>query len=134
MAGDGQVMVGWTITDTNIRKIRRLDDGRIVGAAGSASTLSQACDWFEGVVKEKPKIDEDSCLLMLHPDGRLEYYGSNLVAIPGNAPQAIGSGMSFALAAMDMGASAKQAVEAAAKRCAGTGGDIVSLAIDGNDE
>ncbi|MCV4287882.1 proteasome subunit beta [Pseudomonas capsici] len=39
-------------------------------------------------------------------------------------PYAIGSGMSFAFAAMDMGASADRAVEAAAKRDTGTGGTI----------
>lgn len=45
-------------------------------------------------------------------------------------PFAIGSGRDFALAAMDMGASAKEAVEAAAKRDVYTGGTIRTLIID----
>ena len=45
-------------------------------------------------------------------------------------PFAIGSGRDFALAAMDMGASGKEAVEAAAKRDIYTGGTIRTLIID----
>lgn len=43
---------------------------------------------------------------------------------------AIGSGRDFALAAMDMGATAKEAVEVAAKRDVYTGGTIRTLVID----
>ena len=43
---------------------------------------------------------------------------------------AAGSGRDFALAAMDMGATAKEAVELAAKRDAYTGGTIRTLIID----
>lgn len=45
-------------------------------------------------------------------------------------PDAVGCGAPYALAAMDMGASAKEAVEAAAKRDIYTGGTIRTLIID----
>lgn len=45
-------------------------------------------------------------------------------------PFAIGSGRDFALAAMDMGATAREAVEAAAKRDVYTGGTIRTVLID----
>lgn len=44
-------------------------------------------------------------------------------------PEAIGSGRSFALAAMDCGKSAVEAVNAAAKRCIYTGGTINSYTL-----
>ena len=44
--------------------------------------------------------------------------------IPLTRPFAIGSGQHFALTAMDMGATAKEAVKMAAKRDVGTGGRI----------
>lgn len=46
-------------------------------------------------------------------------------------PDAIGSGSSFALAAMDMGASAEDAVRAAMKRDIYTGGKVVTFRVDG---
>lgn len=48
-------------------------------------------------------------------------------------PFAIGSGRDFALAAMDMGATAKEAVEMAAKRDVYTGGTIRTVIIDSGE-
>lgn len=44
--------------------------------------------------------------------------------VPSDRPYAIGSGSHFAWAAMDMGASAEQAVEAASRRDSSTGGKV----------
>lgn len=49
--------------------------------------------------------------------------------IPLSSPFAIGSGQHFALTAMDMGATAKEAVKMAAKRDVGTGGRIRTFKI-----
>lgn len=46
-------------------------------------------------------------------------------------PDAIGSGSAFALAAMDMGASAEDAVRAAMKRDIYTGGKVVTFRVAG---
>ncbi|MNJ79145.1 hypothetical protein D3C77_770710 [compost metagenome] len=48
-------------------------------------------------------------------------------------PDAIGSGAPYALAAMDMGASAEDAVRAAMKRDIYTGGKIRTLRIGGRE-
>ncbi|GAI22667.1 unnamed protein product, partial [marine sediment metagenome] len=45
-------------------------------------------------------------------------------------PDAIGSGSAYALAAMDMGASAEEAVRAAMKRDIYTGGKVRTMRID----
>ena len=45
-------------------------------------------------------------------------------------PEAIGSGAAYALAAMDMGASAEEAVRAAMKRDIYTGGKVCAVIID----
>ncbi|MOA55862.1 hypothetical protein D3C78_1797360 [compost metagenome] len=48
-------------------------------------------------------------------------------------PYAIGSGLAYALGAMDMGADAERAVQAAAKRDTATGGRIRTLRIAGHE-
>lgn len=53
------------------------------------------------------------------------YYGdTSPVEMPRDKPLAIGSGWQFALAAMDFGKTAKQAIEYAATRDNGTGGGV----------
>lgn len=49
-------------------------------------------------------------------------------------PYAIGSGLAYALAAMDMGADPERAVQAAAKRDTATGGRIRTLKVDGYEQ
>lgn len=66
-------------------------------------------------------------LLMVGHDDKTGVWRQDLD--PAN-PDAIGSGSPYALAAMDMGASAEEAVRAAMKRDIYTGGTIRTLRID----
>jgi hypothetical protein len=67
-------------------------------------------------------------LLMVGHDDKTGIWRQELD--PGN-PDAIGSGSAFALAAMDMGASAEEAVHAAMKRDIYTGGKVVTFRVAG---
>lgn len=66
-------------------------------------------------------------LLMVGHDDKTGIWRQELA--PSN-PDAIGSGSAYALAAMDMGASAEDAVKAAMKRDIYTGGTIRTVIID----
>jgi ATP-dependent protease HslVU (ClpYQ) peptidase subunit len=126
MAGDGLVCSGSTIFGSNAQKIVSLKDGRIVGCAGNARYQRAFVAWLnEG--GEPPELDDEFEALVLMPDGSVVSYDHKGRPLPEELPTATGSGREFALAAMDLGASPKEAVEAAAKRDMMTGGTIMSL-------
>lgn len=82
-------------------------------AAWPSKTNSDIGEW-EALVS-----DEDG-LWLCGCDGETVFRISHDPAVP----YAIGSGMPYALTAMDMGGTAKQAVKMAAKRDTGTGGKV----------
>ncbi|OWQ36506.1 proteasome subunit beta [Pseudomonas sp. DrBHI1] len=67
-------------------------------------------------------------LLMVGHDDKTGIWRQDLD--PAN-PDAIGKGSAYALAAMDMGASAEEAVRAAMKRDIYTGGKVVTFRVEG---
>lgn len=123
MAGDGQVHCSNTITDTTARKVFRLKDGRIVGGAGCAYSLGVMRAWLESG-GDVPSVSEDFTMLILSKEGvksvnhRGHFIDEPLIA-------AVGSGMDFALAAMELGASPAEAIVIASKRDVHTGGEIM---------
>jgi len=53
MAGDGQVTMGNTVMKNNARKVRRLNDGKVIcGFAGATADAFTLFDRFEGKLKE----------------------------------------------------------------------------------
>ena len=72
-------------------------------------------------------VVDDGNLMMVGHDDKTGIWKQELEL---SNPDAIGSGASYALAAMDMGASAEGAVRAAMKRDIYTGGTIRSVIID----
>lgn len=70
-------------------------------------------------------VEAGTLWLVAHNDGT----GAWKTALLPEAPYALGSGSSHALTAMDMGASAYEAVEMAMKRDSCTGGKIRTLTI-----
>jgi len=127
MAGDGLATSQTVaITDRKMVKVWRLEDGRIVGCAGDRSDALAFRDWLNG--SERPKIVKSFEALVLNMDGTAQYFcDPRLIGDIVELPTAIGSGMSFALAAMDAGASPDQAVRIAAERDPFTGGDITVI-------
>lgn len=122
MAGDGQADIGDTIMVTNHRKVRRTDEGVIIGCAGNSVDAQRFHAWF----KEKgPKPRFKSIqVLVLYPSGRLEYWNEEMEPTEMQAPCAIGSGMDFAIGAMMAGADPGEAVRIATMRDPFSGGDI----------
>lgn len=127
MASDGRASRRGTIVSEVIEKVRKLDDGRILGVSGTLDDMEAAVRWFnEG--GDKPKIDENTSLLLLTAAGA-SIYESNLLAQPCALPVAIGSGMDLAIGAMEAGRSPTEAVEIAARRDTDTGGTITELSL-----
>lgn len=128
MAGDGQSEAQGTIVATTRSKVKRLADGSLFGFSGRTVDGKAVIKWLaEG--GKKPKIDSKWTGLRLMPDGVLLYYTEELEPSDIDLPAATGSGMDFAIGAMEAGASPKRAVEIAAKRDVGTGGTITCLAL-----
>ncbi|WDG77350.1 proteasome subunit beta [Pseudomonas chlororaphis] len=101
--------------------------------AGCGADFPALMDEFFGVKASDKPLDANGLVVT---NGRLCQIGRDaesgfwLDEVWMERSFAIGSGRDFALAAMDMGATAKEAVEAAAKRDAYTGGTIRTLVID----
>jgi len=132
IATDGQSMAGdglavdhrGTIVDHTRPKVRRLADGRIVGASGSSFDADSWAAWVEGGKKgDCPVQDDRFGALILSSDGILwvDHKGRE-IATP--APIAIGSGQDIAIGAMMAGATPGEAVNIACKRDPHSGGRI----------
>jgi ATP-dependent protease HslVU (ClpYQ) peptidase subunit len=129
MAADGLSFRGSLITAFNSVKVERLEDGRIVGAAGDKPECVRFRQWLrEG---GKPPKFKDFCALVLSPDGSLTYHTeADMEGTPTEAPNAIGSGEEVAIGAMEAGATAEQAIEITRKRNAHTGGLITVVHLE----
>lgn len=128
MAGDGLVLQSGTIVGTRADKVWRLSDGRLLGCAGRRSDAVAFREYLEG--GDKPKIKEPFSALVLGLNRRATYHSeSDLRGLETELPAAIGSGMDYALGAMDAGASAEQAVAIAGGRDGSTGGEVMALLL-----
>jgi ATP-dependent protease HslVU (ClpYQ) peptidase subunit len=126
MAGDGQREQNDTIVDTHAVKVCRLRDGLIVGTCGDVAAGLMLIEWLSEGGAE-PDFDGKVNALLLHPDGSVDMLDRNCKPIRVSVPVAIGSGMDFAIGAMEFGASPEQAVEIASRRDPNTGGSITVL-------
>jgi ATP-dependent protease HslVU (ClpYQ) peptidase subunit len=125
MAGDGQAEAINSIIASARVKVKRLPDGSLFGMAGEGHASDLVERWLIDGGK-KPVVKEMSALHLM-ADGRLYYFSENCEPVEIEPPCAVGSGMEFAIGAMEAGATPKQAVEIAARRDPGTGGKITVL-------
>lgn len=102
-----------------------MTDGSIIGAAGRVTDIHRALD----ATSKGANYKGDYVLLRLFPDGTLLKYEECCFPIPQEAPAAIGSGWLYALTAMDLGATPKEAVKAAMKRDVYTGGRAMEMSV-----
>jgi ATP-dependent protease HslVU (ClpYQ) peptidase subunit len=128
LATDSRVTAGDMIVSDRRRKVHRLRDGSVVAWSGSVQQAELLLQAMRKKGMKHPKLDEISAL-HLKTDGTLwEYEGEAWVKQdPGY--YATGSGSPYAFAAMDAGASAKDAVRIAIKRDANSGGKVQSLKL-----
>jgi len=119
MAGDGQVSLGNTIVKGNARKVRRLDEGRVLaGFAGASADAFTLLDRFEAKLKEHRhglaraavelakdwRTDRylrrlEAMLVVMDATSMLLVSGTGDVIEPEESALAIGSGGSYALSA-----------------------------------
>ena len=140
---DGIIAADSQETHTNGRitecKKLFLVDGKIIGTAGDSYTGRIFVDWFErgARMEDVPDLshvtsDEDfECLVIEDKDNVYtinRFFQKYHVEMP-DGFYAIGWGSSYAMAAMDMGADAKKAVQISAKYDAYTGGKIKTMKV-----
>jgi len=119
MAGDGQVTMGNTVMKNNARKVRRLNDGKVLcGFAGATADAFTLFDRFEGKLKEYSgdllraavelakdwRMDRnlrrlEALLLVADASKTLLISGTGDVIEPAENALAIGSGGNYAFAA-----------------------------------
>jgi ATP-dependent HslUV protease, peptidase subunit HslV len=158
-AGDGQASMGQTIVKSTVKKLRKLDDGKIIGGfAGSTADAFTLFDLFESKIKEysgkferaavemakmwrtdKILRNLEAMLLLGNKEKTLLISGNGDILEPDKDAHAIGSGGSYALAAAcallnntDLSAReiAKQSMDIAADICVYTNHNIVFEEIE----
>lgn len=150
MASDGQSTIGDMITDLNVQKVFNINNC-LVGFAGRMTSGLEFLDWFEEwstahlVQAEMPDVnimipkdfeDEEFTALVLWSDGSVAVYegGKRTYEVDPSNGVAIGSGACYALAAMDAGASAEEAVRIAIGRDVFSGGEVFVVQQEEEEE
>lgn len=132
MAADGLVTTNAEIiAEFDVAKVMRLKDGSILGVAGAYHAIDPLRQFLNGDAKDLD-IDGAWDAIRLMPDGSGQYYCDKHPrrGAPCSWPSTLGSGGQLALGALLAGKTPKQAVEIAAQRDTGTGGQIICLAVD----
>lgn len=108
---------------TRVKKIWRLSDGRLFGCAGSLDEMTAVRDWLEG--EPKPKGLRDFTGILIELDGTVCRFEEKLTRTPIlERCHAVGSGAPFAITAMALGKTAREAVGIAARFDPRTGGGV----------
>lgn len=150
MVGDGRCSLGSTIIKDDMVKVFWINN-HLMGGAGRARSISTFAQWLQKhtdytIVNQEvgdlvdliPPVlqdDEEFTALVLTPDKQVLMYDGNVALNLGqDVPASIGSGSVFALAAMDAGASAEDAVKIAMKRDVYSGGEITVVQLEDEPE
>lgn len=126
MAADSQTE--WYYSEFGMKKIFRVKN-MIVGYSGEMALGTQFIKWLSGK-GDKPKFtDDDSFSAIVIKKGKCYQYDKTLIPLYSEPYAAIGSGAKFAIAAMDCGKCAKDAIKIAKRRDSATGGNIKVIKI-----
>lgn len=134
MAADRRVTSGHT-RDSRMRKVAKRYDGALIGFCGVASICQRYANWFlTGEKGAAPSLgtnsDDDGHVLIVRPNGKVEFH-DRFGWHPISGPYfAIGSGSDIAFGALEMGASARKAVAIAARRDTNTGDGVTWVKLD----
>lgn len=131
IAADGRITVGNEIASDSRCKMHKI---------GGAYYFFGGEDIVLDEIEANGGIDDletcsDSWNAIIYRGGKVYLAGSDdgqifMELIRDDDPTAIGSGAAYATAAIDMGATPRQAVEMAAKRDSATGGNIMEWQLD----
>lgn len=150
MVGDGRCSLGSTVIKDDMVKVFWINN-HLMGGAGRARSISTFAQWLQKhtdytIVNQEvgdlvdliPPVlqdDEEFTALVLTPDRQVLMYDGNVALNLGqDVPASIGSGSVFALAAMDAGTSAEDAVKIAMKRDVYSGGEITIVQLEEEPE
>lgn len=122
MAGDSRVTFDNTVLPDTGRKVHRLRNGCLFGAAGSAEEIEKLKRTV--MRNEDPPKSKDVSALKVDPDGTIWCYEGEIWSKVRTPFAALGSGTIAALAAMYAGADAKEAVKIAIKLDTHSGGRV----------
>ena len=133
LAADRQSTSNDGCRTSQVTKIRRMPDGRLAAAAGAAARCNAYLTWLADQSQPRPAWQDSTetsvYALEVLLDGTLlkhEEHGFFVLECPFAA---MGSGASYALAAMACGKSAAEAIEIAARFDAWTGGGVDVLEL-----
>lgn len=130
LAGDTRETVGEAIVSDNIRKVFKMSDGRLFAGVGSA----EQCDILLNAVRKHktPEGLNEIEAVLVYPDGTVWVTeGKVWMKRPKKDYIGLGTGGVAALAAMDAGATAVQAVRIGIKRDTNSGGRVQSVRLKG---
>lgn len=124
IAADTLVIIDDVVKQENeVKVVKR--KGHLFGISGQLPPLDEVVKWYFSKGRKTFKNHKFTCLVV-HPNGSIhacDYLGDEITL---NTPfYAIGSGREFAIGAMEVGATAIQAVEAAIKWCPTVGGKVI---------
>lgn len=117
-------------------KLHRIND-MLLGGCGNTVLIHLMISWFRnGCDIDKfpaQQLDKDECasILMVNGDGLIYQYEHTPYPIPlHNKFWAIGSGRDFAMTALYLGKTAKEAAEIACVLCSDCGNGVDTLTLD----
>lgn len=137
IAWDGKTLVAdRQLTSNGVRfettKAHRLSDGSLFASCGALENNAAVRHWLNGG-NDKPVMgkDDDFDGVLIKPDGTAWILNKNLHLIAIESPYfATGSGRDFALLAMHMGKTAREAVALAAELDIWTGMEVTELTVE----
>lgn len=150
MLGDGRISQGSQITKDDFVKVHNIN-GILVGAAGVVTHMLKFFEYFDknttaeifqqetmGLVNivfpETPNEDQFEALVA-YPSGELFLFeGNSSILLGQDVSFAIGSGGPYALGALESGADGKEAMRVATKFDTMSGGEVVVVEFDEEQE
>jgi len=115
------------IVQGNVEKLQSLKDGSVIGLAGDCECYKKAINYLNNG-GDKPEFkDAEFSALILNRKGKVFYVDERLEVIEERSPFSVGSGAKFAMGALLVGAPLRQAVKAAIKLDAYSGGKVRTM-------
>lgn len=143
IAWDGRTLAGDTLTVSSCmrsrceRKVFRIvtdaEDVVLLGVSGDEGIAMQVVEWVRRGAREgdRPKLEKDSFTGILVTNDAAFRLDSTLYLLKLMTPfHAVGMGRDYAMAAMHLGNSAREAVELAAVYDIYTGGEIIEVTFE----
>lgn len=119
-----RLVTGDGVQHCNITKIRRFDNGDIMGLTGTAFDMDTFADWYISDRSELPDLSNHTEVLVLEHTGTIRCFNQRGHSFIHDAPAALGSGAALAYGAMAAGASPAEAVRIASERDIYSGGGV----------